>query len=199
MTRIDVINTLIHARGYKTYLEIGCQADVAFRSIAAEHKVGVDPVSGGTVRMTSDTYFATCTDLYDLIFIDGDHHHAQVLRDIKNALFHLAPGGSIVMHDCLPPDARHEGLDLCGTAWRAFLQTRERPNLESFTCDFDYGVGVVRPMPNSALVKTGLNVETLTYSHFVEHRKAWMRPVAAITLAKLAAAPDDQWAGILAG
>lgn len=197
MNRIDVINTLIAARKYNRYLEIGCQADIAFQAIAAAHKVGVDPFSGGTIRTTSDAYFATTTELFDLIFIDGDHHHAQVLRDIKNALFHLAPGGSIVMHDCLPPDARHEGLDLCGTAWRAFLQARERPQLESFTCDFDYGVGIVRPFPNSAIVKTNLNVETLSYSDFVKHRTEWMRPISAAMFMSLASAPDSQWPTLL--
>src|SRR4029450_4170269 len=57
-TRMDLINLLIRNRGYRGYLEIGCFADQCFREIAVEHKVGVDPCSGGTVRMTSDAYFA---------------------------------------------------------------------------------------------------------------------------------------------
>lgn len=197
INRIDVINMLIESRGYKRYLEIGCQADIAFKAIKAPHKVGVDPVSGGTIRTSSDLYFATTTELFDLIFIDGDHHHAQVLRDIKNALFHLAPRGTIAMHDCLPPDAAHESLSLCGTAWRAFLQTRERPHLESFTCDFDYGVGIIRVHPNSAVVHSGRNVETLTYSDFLANRRTWMRPVNAGTFAKLIVTPETHWPELL--
>lgn len=184
MNRMMVINKLIARHKYQSYLEIGCQADVAFRAIDVPLKVGVDPVSGGTVRMKSDQYFASTLQKFDLIFIDGDHHHHQVYRDVVNALEHLAVGGTIVMHDCLPPDAHHESLTLCGTAWRAFFMTRTRPDLDSFTCDFDYGVGVVRLRPNPAPVTVAPYVgalpigamDRLTYAQFVQNRKTWMRP-----------------------
>ena len=35
--------------------------------------VGVDPLLGGTHRMTSDAFFAANADAFDLIFIDGLH------------------------------------------------------------------------------------------------------------------------------
>lgn len=96
--------------------------------------VGVDPLLGGTHRMTSDAFFAANTEHFDLIFIDGLHQvppppchpsctsrppcesaiHVlpnarawclqahQLARDIDNALAVLAPGGTIVLHDCHP-------------------------------------------------------------------------------------------------
>ena len=175
-TRTDVINSLIAGLGYSRYLEIGCQSDVNFDAVDATRKVGVDPSSGGTVRMTSDEYFASAMETFDLVFIDGDHHHSQVKRDVDNALRRLAPDGTIVMHDCLPLDAHYESPNFCGTAWRAFLYTRERTDLDSFVCDFDHGVGVVRRGANPSLVKSGKTLDALTYDDLVQNKQAWMRP-----------------------
>jgi len=52
--RYEIINNIILSNNYKEYLEIGCFKDETFSRINIEHKVGVDPVSGGTVRLTSD-------------------------------------------------------------------------------------------------------------------------------------------------
>ena len=37
---------------------------------------------------------------YDLLFIDGDHSFAGCLADLENWWPGLAPGGSVVLHDC---------------------------------------------------------------------------------------------------
>lgn len=60
----------------------------------------------------SDNFFAKLEPgaLFDIIFIDGDHTHPQVFRDITNALVVLAPNGTIVCHDCNPEtEARQVG------------------------------------------------------------------------------------------
>ena len=177
-SRMGVVNLLIAKRGYKRYLEIGCQFNAAFDSISADVKVGVDPVSGGTHRMTSDEFFAQLSgcEAFDVIFIDGDHRHPQVLRDIENALEHLALGGAIVMHDCLPMSAEYESPNLSGTAWRAFAKYRERGDLDAIVGDFDHGVGIIRVAPNPSAVELPCGVDELTYEHLIEHRDAWMRP-----------------------
>ena len=193
MNRMNVINTLLEARGYESYLEIGCQADVAFNAVRAKQKIGIDPVSGGTLRMTSDEFFALNTETFDLIFIDGDHHHDQVFRDISNSLRSLKPRGTIVMHDCFPPDLGHEALYFCGTAWRAFVKTRERPDLESFVCAFDYGVGIVRKLPNSLPVRLDKTMDALTYDEMIEHRARWMRPVTFETFQEIARVDERSW------
>ena len=59
-TRFDIINKLINSKKFKSYLEIGFQSDVNFSKIKIENKVGVDPQSGGTLRMTSDEFFSNC-------------------------------------------------------------------------------------------------------------------------------------------
>lgn len=179
--RIDVINYIIGRFNFKSYLEIGCQDNVCFNAIVADHKVGVDPVSGGTHRMTSDQFFDDMRQNYDVIFIDGDHSHMQVLRDIRNSLLVLNPGGAIVMHDCLPPDASHESTRLCGTAWRAFAQYRQNRWLDSAVADFDFGVGVLVARDNSDIIKVPPASE-MTYEMFTANREAWMRPKTASEL-----------------
>lgn len=178
MNRTQTILMLIEARGYKRYLEIGCDDDTTFSHIPIE-KIGVDPVRGGTHRMTSDAFFAQHGDArFDIIFIDGDHRHPQVMKDVENALSVLLPGGCIVMHDCLPPDANHEAPYLCGTAWRAFAKLRERVDLDCVVGDYDYGVGIVRRGPNLAQLTSPLPaMDAMTYQQFVENRARWMRPV----------------------
>lgn len=193
MDRMELINALIERGRYTRYLEIGCQVDISFNAIRAEVKVGVDPVSGGTVRMRSDDYFRSTDAMFDLIFIDGDHHHDQVARDIDNALMHLEPNGTIVMHDCLPPDPTYETVHFCGTAWRAFLsRTRTRPDLESFCGDFDFGVGIVRRLPNSQIIHLTQSMDQLTYEDLERNRATWMRPMSADSVRAVIASPS--WA-----
>jgi hypothetical protein len=175
-SRMDVINTLIEMRGYKRYLEIGCQSNLCFDLVFAETKVGVDPKRGGTHRMTSDRFFRSNHEQFDIIFIDGDHHHEQVFKDVVNAMIRLAPGGAIVMHDCLPPDAEHESRSRCGTAWRVFAEMRSKKNVDSITADLDYGVGIIRLGTNPDQIELPCNMYALTYEHFTQNRERWMRP-----------------------
>jgi hypothetical protein len=94
--RIILINYLIDRYQFKSYLEIGCEKDLCFNAVRAEHKVGVDPIEGGTHRMTSDEFFSTNTETFDIIFIDGLHWSEQVFRDITNSLKSLNQGVSLL-------------------------------------------------------------------------------------------------------
>lgn len=175
--RINTVARLIENCGYRRYLEIGCQGDACFSQVPID-KIGVDPNTGGTHRMTSDDFFARHDgSRFDIIFIDGDHRHPQVARDVDNALGVLAPGGVIVMHDCLPKDAEHENPWLCGTAWRAFAKLRTRPDLDCAVGDYDHGVGVVCVRPNTAPVSIPQSMDALTYGDLAANRGAWMRPI----------------------
>ena len=131
LTRIDVINYLIQRHAYTTYLEIGCEADLCFNAIVIDHRVGVDPVSGGTIRTTSDKFFEENAETFDIVFVDGLHHAEQVLRDIENSLLRLNNGGTIVVHDLNP---REEYLQVIprlqstwmGDCWKAWVHLRCR-------------------------------------------------------------------------
>ena len=179
-TRVEFLAAVARGRGSARYLEIGVQDRTqCFDHIPAARKWGVDPNGGGaTHRQTSDAFFASIPkeEAFDLIFIDGDHHHDQVCRDIDNSLRHLAPGGVLVMHDCLPLTRGHENPALCYTAWRAFAKLRERPDVEAFCGDFDHGVGVARRAKNTAPIRLPRVLNALTYDDFLTHRTAWFRP-----------------------
>ena len=103
-SRYDVLSYLGGKYSYESYLEIGCAEDITFNKLRETFAVSlcVDPVNGGTHRMTSDDFFASNTRTFDIIFIDGLHEAHQVLKDINNALRFLKPNGTIVMHDCNP-------------------------------------------------------------------------------------------------
>lgn len=102
MQRWDLLNALIRWRGLTSYLELGCHENATFRAVECAEKVGVDPLRGGTLRLTSDEFFARNDRTFDLILIDGLHTFAQSLCDVCNSLSVLSSGGVIVLHDCLP-------------------------------------------------------------------------------------------------
>lgn len=193
MDRIQAINLFIEKRGYSRYLEIGCLADECFSRVQVETKIGVDPVSGGTVRKTSDAFFAEAIaagERFDIIFIDGLHHHDQVYRDIDNSLTCLAPGGAILMHDCLPPNQIYETSAFCWTAWRAFVQFRKRLDLDAIVGDFDFGVGLIRKVSNLLPLVLDKSMDEINYDDFVANRDTWMRPVSPTVFQILA---EQNW------
>ena len=98
--RYDIINAFIKKYNYVNYLEIGVRKGENLREVIAEHKDGVDPGVESTLTpetnypITSDKFFELIHNhdiKYDIIFVDGLHHAAQVHKDIINSLNHLKP------------------------------------------------------------------------------------------------------------
>lgn len=159
-SRTALINHLITVYGYRRYLEIGVRnRKENLEKVAVQEFVGVDPdpAAEADFVMTSDEYFAQDgIPVFDIIFIDGMHHADFVARDIENSLKHLAPNGTIVLHDLNPPskqhtieieeqDSRNVNHVWNGTSWRGFAKFRAtRPDLEMYTVDTDWGCGIVR-------------------------------------------------------
>ena len=161
MERFEIINALIKAHNYKSYLEIGVRnPDECYNYINCRTKQGVDPGLEGeypvTFRMTSDEFFKSNTQNYDIIFIDGLHIDEQVERDILNSLSYINEKGSIVLHDCNPPETHHAREDYydmstpagcCwnGTVWKAIVKIRsEIKGIYTSTVDTDWGVGIIQ-------------------------------------------------------
>ena len=73
ITHIDIIQYLIGAHNYKSYLEIGVQGKVCWDQIDCLEKVGVEPVGDmlddRIKSMTSDQFFANNDKMFDIIFI----------------------------------------------------------------------------------------------------------------------------------
>ena len=180
-TRFDIINKLINSKKFKSYLEIGCQSDVNFSKIKIENKVGVDPQSGGTLRMTSDKFFSQNKDTFDLIFIDGLHIHEQVLKDIDNSLNVLNENGVILLHDCLPAKIWHQTIPQThsswnGDVWKSIVQSRTREDIDTYTIKADQGLGLILKRTNrDKLVHPINNFKNLKFKDYYNHHEKFMR------------------------
>ena len=194
--RTVLINHLIVTQQFKSYLEIGCAQNKTFDRIRANLKVGVDPLSGGTIRATSNAFFATNAQTFDLIFVDGSHHADQVLVDVENSLRVLNEGGMIVMHDCNPRSEARQRVPRVGTGpwngdvWRAVVMLRTRADLDIAIGDFDQGCAVVCVRPNSdrlQLPSSMTSIDDFSYEALTHNRQDWLRLVDYETLKRFVA------------
>ncbi len=177
-TRTQLLNSLVQEFHYTSYLEIGCNDDSNFNQNQVPTKVGVDPTRGGTVRATSDSFFAANNQTFDLIFIDGLHHADQVDRDVANAIRCLRPNGTIVLHDCNPRFEVRQVIPFFagvwnGDVWKAAVKLRTSLDVDMKVGDFDHGCAVVRLRPNSDRL-TSLPLE-LAYADLERNRERWLR------------------------
>ena len=155
--RYDIINKIIIKRNYTSYLEIGCFKDETFNQINIKKKIGVDPTSGGNLRMTSDQFFKDNKEKFDLIFIDGLHVYEQVIKDIFNSIKVLKENGIILVHDCLPRKLWYQTPTRMsdtwnGDVWKAIVEFRTRKEIDVYTCYADYGIGVILKRQNKNLL-----------------------------------------------
>jgi len=175
--RISVVNLLMAERPNGRYLEIGCADNVLFDAVLAADKTGVDPVRGGTHRMTSDDFFAAYEGPpFDVIFIDGLHLYPQVHRDLENALRHLAPGGWIGMHDMLPRDWLEEHVPQIrtsgwtGDGWKTAFELAAARDIDFRLISMDYGVVVVRPTgPSPQLPDLSAELADKRFKYLIQH------------------------------
>ena len=178
--RYEIINRIIKNYNFKKYLEIGCFNDDNFSRINAEYKIGVDPVSGGNIRKTSDEYFENCEDFFDLIFIDGLHHYEQVKKDINNSLNFLKKGGIILLHDCLPSSARDQMIPRShekwnGDVWKTIVEFRTKKELDTYVCLADQGLGVVIKRANRNILSLNIkNFKRLKFSDYYKNYPEYM-------------------------
>ena len=147
-SRIELLQHLVNSKNYKTYLEIGCDKNQVFDKIIVDLKEGVDPNRGGTVRKTSDDFFANDNRTWDLIFIDGLHTYEQVSRDVENAILRLNQSGTIVIHDMLPiresqATATPTEKYWLGDVWRLAFDLIERSDIKFNIFKFDFGCGII--------------------------------------------------------
>lgn len=181
--RTDFLNEVITRIGARAYLEIGCRDDECFSQIRAPYRVGVDPAAGGTVRATSDAFFSDNSERFDVIFIDGLHLYEQVLRDIRNSLDALNPNGVIVLHDCVPTNCvsqyrEQASREWNGDVWKAVVEARTWPHVDTATCMIDQGLGIIRARPNSApLALPEESAANLTYEFLAADYQRLMRAI----------------------
>lgn len=181
-SRLDLLQLIIKKKKYKTYLEIGCDKNQVFSKIKIK-KIGVDPVSGGNFRGTSDEFFKKNKKKFDCIFIDGLHEYQQVLKDIKNSIRFLNDDGMILLHDCLPTKIKYQRVPRAsyvwnGDVWKAIVEVRTWDYIDTCTILIDQGIGVIKKEKNKDTLKLKIkNFENLKFSYLYYNYKKLMRVV----------------------
>lgn len=182
MNRLNIIQHLINKINAKSYLEIGIYDGYVFNNIVCDYKVGVDPdfSSKATVFLTSDDFFASNKENFDVIFIDGLHHNEQVYRDIENSLKVLNDNGYIICHDMNPNKeiiqrVPRETAEWTGDCWKAWVTIRsKRDDINMFVVDTDYGCGIINRGKQKLLeIKDELN-----WNNFILNRNEWLNLIS---------------------
>ena len=190
-TRQFIVQNIINLKDFTSYLEIGTFHDDLFKHIKCNKKVGVDPVSGGTIRKTSDHFFHDNKDKFDCIFIDGLHYYSQVKKDIENSIKILNPNGIILLHDCLPNNHFEQAVPRCqwtwnGDVWKAIVECRIKENIDTYTCYADFGVGVILNRKNKNPLKlNNQNFSKLKFNDYFFRHKEFMNIIEFADLIKI--------------
>ena len=183
-SRIEIIQKIIDKKNFKDYLEIGCDQDANFSEIHIQNKVGVDPKSGGTHRMTSDTFFENNKNKFDVIFLDGLHTYEQTIKDINNAILNIKDNGIILVHDCLPKKIWNQIVPRIyghwnGDVWKAIVEARTYENIQTFTCIADHGLGIILKRKNEDVLHIKeKNFKDLKFSDYFNFHQEYMNPIA---------------------
>ena len=174
LTRSLIVNNIIDRKKYETYLEIGCDKNILFNSVKIKKKIGIDPVSGGNIRMSSDNFFKNNQDKFDLIFIDGLHQYEQVKRDVYNSLKFLNDNGVILLHDCMPSSFMRQAPKRSsniwnGDVWKNIVEFRNLDQIDTYTIYADYGIGLILKRKNRN--KLLLKIESFDKLKFQDYYK----------------------------
>lgn len=182
MDRLQIIQSLINKIDCQKYLEIGVWSGIVFDNIRCAYKVGVDPDvnSRATIFKTSDDFFKSNIEKFDVIFIDGLHHADQVLKDINNSLQCLNNNGYIICHDLDPPceimqRVPRETGGWNGDCWKAWVTIRsQRSDLSMCVVDADFGCGIITKGQQELLELK----EELTWDNLVLNRSKWLNLIS---------------------
>ena len=190
-SKTQIIQKIIDKKKYENYLEVGCYADENFSAIKIKKKIGVDPNSGGTHKMTSDKFFDINEENFDIILIDGLHTYDQVRRDIFNSLNVLNSNGIIILHDCLPAKIWNQIVPRIyhywnGDVWKAIVEIRTMNNLDTFTCFADHGLGVIFKRNNNNILNYQVkDFKKLKFRDYYYNQKQFMNIISVEKLYNL--------------
>ena len=182
-SRIEIIQSIIDKKNYKKYLEIGCDKNENFSKINITHKVGVDPIRGGTLRTTSDDFFKANKERFDLIFLDGLHTYEQTIEDINNSLKTINQDGVIIIHDCLPKKIWNQIVPRVyghwnGDVWKAIVHSRTYQDADTYTCIADHGLGIIFKRKNRNFLKLNeKNFKKLKFKDYYNFHQEYMNTI----------------------
>jgi hypothetical protein len=91
---------------------------------------------------------------FDIALVDSWHEYATSWRDLVEGFLLIREGGTLVVHDCLPPRSEiavpeYIPGEWCGVGYQAYIDfISQRRDLAAYTVDTDYGCGVIRKLAN---------------------------------------------------
>lgn len=132
-THHNFIYELVRTTNCRKYLELGIFEGNCISKIASivDKAVGVDINNSHNknnftfVQNTTDIFFSNNTELFDIIFIDADHHYEAVLTDFRNALKVLNKHGIIILHDTDPMYPYLLSQSYCGDSFKMLSYLKE--------------------------------------------------------------------------
>lgn len=155
------------------YLEIGTYQNETFNTIPLplKNKFGVDPISGGNIRLSSDAFFEKNNIKFDVIFIDGLHTYEQCQKDIINSLHSISNEGIILIHDLLPKNKFQEQIPRIqdvwnGDIWKVAVELNNSKNIRFKIANIDHGIGIVKCEKNFDYVKMNDTLKNEKFDKF---------------------------------
>lgn len=186
MTKDELIASFSAARRFKATLAIEGEMGRCLNAVRCIQTLdsGHGVRATTTVHERSADFFDGSDAKFDLVLIDSIHLCVPVLGEIYNALAALNPGGVVVVHDCLPPDAGVGSSIPHGGAWmgdvyKAVAWYFSRSPYLCYTVDSDCGLGVIdtaRPAENGVAFPHEYMCE-LTYPEFDAQRSELLHVV----------------------
>ncbi len=180
--KMQIVNLLAAANGYSRVLEIATRTtglefselDLSLFGTARRLIYNLQGLSGsGPEDFQSETLQITdCIRQmereklsFDIVLVDPYHDYACSSRDISLAYSLLAPGGSVVVHDCLPP-ANGDLINpsfvpgvWCGVTFIAFIDFVMNVGPKYLTVDCDYGCGIIRKIAGDVAPNADLKAQ----------------------------------------
>jgi len=173
--RVSFISKAVNNFKNCRYLEIGCDNNMCFKSIATVNKTGVDPDRGGNVKETSDNFFKNNKKKYDVIFIDGLHFYEQCRKDVINSLKVLDKNGYIFLHDMTPRNWAEENVPRLkdtlwtGDVWKVAIELSKTKGVDFFVINADMGVGVLKKNEKDIIYYDDFeNLKNLKFKNFLD-------------------------------
>lgn len=108
------------------YLELGIyKGDIISKAATfITNCVGVDiidhigPIKNFKfIKLSTDDFFISNTDKFDIIFIDADHKYESCVKDLENSLKILNYNGIIFIHDTDPISKKYTDSGYCGDSY----------------------------------------------------------------------------------
>ncbi|HAV42648.1 TPA: hypothetical protein DCX15_01340 [bacterium] len=175
----QAVNYLINILKAERYLEIGVASGGTYLAVNCKEKVGVDPHPQfeGILKMTSQEFWKTSSEPFDVIFIDGDHSFGVSQGDLLNALNFIHAKSYILLHDTNPEDVtytisggRADGL-YTGEVYKTVMWAKQNPALDYITLDMPFGMTVVKLAKNPNLLK---EEPDYSFDNFAKERDFWL-------------------------